>query len=52
MNPKRLAPRYKKVLQDVYNPAGTTQDFTSTYASHSDPASEFKHRSLGIHVRR
>ena len=38
--------RYKKVLQGVYTPAGTTGDFTSTYAFPSGPTSEFKRRLI------
>jgi len=34
------------MLQKVYNPAGTSRDFTRTYASHSDPVTEFKQRLI------
>ncbi len=39
--------RYKNVLQGVYNPAGTTRDFTGTYAFPLVPTSEFKRRLIG-----
>ena len=41
---RSLAPRYEKVLQEVYNPAGTTRDFTGTCTFPLVPASEFKQR--------
>ena len=39
---RSLAPRYEKVLQEVYKPVGTSRDFTRTWAFPFGPASEFK----------
>jgi hypothetical protein len=41
-----LAPRYEKVLQEVYKPVGTSRDFTTTCAFPFDAASEFKLRLI------
>jgi len=41
-----LAPRYEKVLQEVYKPVGTSRDFTRTCAFPFGPASEFKLRLI------
>jgi len=43
---RSLAPRYEKVLQEVYKPVGTSSDFTSTCAFPFGPASEFKQRLI------
>ena len=41
-----LAPRYEKVLQEVYKPVGASRDFTTTCAFPFGPASEFKLRLI------